>query len=122
MKYRISVIANDWPDGKEFIEASKKELGDNFVIVPELDLKADLIVYMRIPWNLLFKSMVKKFPEFKQDDALRKRLRKFLSGTERGLDKLIESIEDKYPVLVLDDSIDTPFLFSDLIKFTIRRK
>lgn len=98
---RVLYLHHIWPEGEDCLPKLKDALGKNFKQVTKTD-EADLIVYIRIPWNKLLKQAVKVEPEFKRDDYQRRLLKEQLSYGEITLDNLIESIEEEREVLILD--------------------
>jgi hypothetical protein len=120
---RIGFAFHIWPEGETLLPKLKEALGANFETV---STAADLLVYIRIPWNTLLKQSVNKEPEFKQDAEQRALLKQVLSENERLLDKMIDEAEEEHNVLVLDSVFfesDAAILeAAELIKLKARGK
>lgn len=123
MRKIVSIVCNTWPEGVDFKEKLEAALGYNFELTEGIEApETALIVYVRVPWNMLLKQCIRNVPEFKKDDKARKELKQSLSGMERALDRAIEKLEDTHPVLVLteEDVTDSVAVCAELIKRNTR--
>lgn len=61
-------------------------------------------IYLFVKWQSLFKQMVKKFPEFKADDAKRKQLKSVLWKQEQELEAYVDANEEAQSILTLTET------------------
>jgi hypothetical protein len=121
---QIDVLSNTWPEGRPALDSIKEKLGNNFKFHAGLSGKADLVLYVRIPWNVLLKQCVKEVPEFKENTEARRELKQSLLAMEKTLDSTVTKLEEKLKVLVVDGTdLDSPQEIetnAHLIKIAIR--